>query len=160
MVTTVAPSESGTAPRPVVVDTSAWIEALRPDGSSRVRRLVDEAIELGLAVVVDPVLAELAVGVRSASERGLLSELLAVLPCLHVQPETWQAAAELGARARGEGLTIPLVDLVIAAAAMGEDFELLHVDRHYVQLTKVAPLKQRWASEEFAPASRSRASNA
>jgi predicted nucleic acid-binding protein len=154
MVTTAAPSERGSVSRPVVVDTSAWIEALRPDGSSRARRLVDEAIEVGLAVVVDPVLAELAVGARSASERGLLSELLAVLPCLHVQPETWQTAAELGARARGEGLTIPLVDLVIAAVAMVEDSELLHVDRHYVLLAEVVPLRQRWASEEIAPASR------
>lgn len=158
MVTTVAPSERGTISRPVVVDTSAWIEALRRDGSSRARRLVDEAIEVGLAVVVDPVLAELAVGARSASERGLLSDLLSVLPCLHVQPETWQAAAELGARARGEGLTLPLVDLVIAALAMAEDFEVLHVDRHYILLADVVPLRQRWASEEIAPASR--ASNA
>jgi Predicted nucleic acid-binding protein, contains PIN domain len=154
MVTTTEPADKGLVSRPVVVDTSAWIEALRPDGSSRVRRLVDEAIEVGLAVVVDPVLAELAVGARSASERGLLSELLAVLPCLHVQPETWQAAAELGARARGEGLTVPLVDLVIAALAMAEDFELLHVDRHYVLLAEVVPLRQHWASEEIAPASR------
>lgn len=146
MVTTTEPADKGLVSRPVVVDTSAWIEALRPDGSSRVRRLVDEAIEVGLAVVVDPVLAELAVGARSASERGLLSELLAVLPCLHVQPETWQAAAELGARARGEGLTVPLVDLVIAALAMAEDFELLHVDRHYVLLAEVVPLRQHWAT--------------
>ena len=157
-MTTATPSEGGTISRPVVVDTSAWIEALRRDGSSRVRRLVDEAIEVGLAVVVDPVLAELAVGARSASERGLLSDLLAVLPCLHVQPETWQAAAEVGARARGEGLTIPLVDLVIAALAMAEDFEVLHVDRHYILLADVVPLRQRWALEEIAPASR--ASNA
>jgi predicted nucleic acid-binding protein len=154
MVTAFAPSERGTISRPVVVDTSAWIEALRRDGSSRVRRLVDEAIEVGLAVVVDPVLAELAVGARSASERGLLSDLLAVLPCLHVQPETWQAAAELGARARGEGLTLPLVDLVIAALAMAEDFEVLHVDRHYVLLADVVPLRQHWAAEEIAPAPR------
>ena len=158
MVTTAALSERRSVPRPVVVDTSAWIEALRPDGSSRVRRLVDEAIEVSLAVVVDPVLAELAVGARSASERALLSELLAVLPCLHVQPETWQTAAELEARARGAGLIIPLVDLVVAALAMAEDFELLHVDRHYILLAEVAPLRQRWASEEIAPASR--ASNA
>jgi predicted nucleic acid-binding protein len=134
----------------VVVDTSAWIEALRPDGSPRVRRLVDEAIEAGLAVVVDPVLAELAVGARSSAERGLLAELLAVLPCLHVQPETWQAAGELGAGARGAGLTVPLVDLVIAALAMSEDFELLHVDRHFVLLSELVPLRQRWGLEDTA----------
>lgn len=116
------------------------------------RRLVDEAIELGLAVVVDPVLAELAVGARSSAERGLLSELLAVLPCIHVQPETWQAAAELGVGARAAGLSVSLVDLVIAALAMAEDFELLHVDRHFVRLSELVPLRQRWALAETASA--------
>ncbi len=152
------PSAKGPVSRPVVVDTSAWIEALRPDGSPRVRRLVDEAIEVGLAAVVDPVLAELAVGARSSAERGLLSELLAVLPCIHVQPETWQAAAELGAGARAAGLSVPLVDLVIAALAMADDFELLHVDRHFVLLSELVPLRQRWALDETAPSPR--ASNA
>jgi predicted nucleic acid-binding protein len=49
------------------------------------------------------------------------------------------------------GLTVPLVDLVIAAVAMAEDFELLHVDRHFVLLSELVPLRQRWALEETVP---------
>jgi predicted nucleic acid-binding protein len=131
--------------RPSLIDTSAWIAALRPDGSGVARRLVDEALEVGLAVTADLVLAELAVGVRSQKERAELVDLLGALPRLRVDSATWAAAAELGARARGVGVTVPLVDLVIAKLALAADFEVLHVDNHYILLAEVVPLRQRWA---------------
>jgi len=59
----------------VVVDTPAWIEALRPDGSSTVRRLVDEAIGAHLAVVLDPVVAELLSEVVPLRQRWALGGL-------------------------------------------------------------------------------------
>ncbi len=132
---------------PTVIDTSAWIEALRSDGSGRARTLVDQAIEVGLAVIVDPVRAELAIGVRSRKDRETLAGLLDVLPCLHVEPRTWRAAGELGVMARSSGLTIPLVDLVIAALVLDNGFELLHADRHFTLLSAVTHLPQSWALE-------------
>lgn len=145
-VTIVEPSPEGVVSRPVVVDTSAWIEALRAEGSPRARALVDQAIEIGLCVVVDPVLAELAVGVRSARDRASLMDLLDVFPCVHVQPATWRAAAELGVRTRAAGLAVPMVDLLIATLVLEDDFELLHADKHFVWLARVVPLRQRWAA--------------
>jgi len=41
--------------------------------------------------------------------------------------------------------------LVIAVLAVAEGFELLHVDRHFVLLSELVPLRQRWALEEIAP---------
>jgi predicted nucleic acid-binding protein len=131
--------------RPSLIDTSAWIAALRPDGSAVARRLVDEVLEVGLAVTADPVLAELAVGVPSQKERAELMALLGAIPLLRVDSATWAAAAELGARARAEGVTVPLVDLLIAQLALAADFEVLHVDNHYTLLAEVVPLRQRWA---------------
>jgi predicted nucleic acid-binding protein len=130
--------------RPSLVDTSAWIAALRPDGSPVARRLVNDTLEVGLAVTADPVLAELAVGVRSDKERAGLLDLLGALPRLRMDAGTWASAAELGARVRAGGLTLPLVDLLIAQLALEADFEVLHADSHYVLLAEVVPLRQRW----------------
>jgi predicted nucleic acid-binding protein len=105
---------------------------------------VDDVLAVGLAVTADPVLAELAVGVRSDKERAQLLDLLGALPRLRVDVATWAAAGELGARARGAGLTVPLIDLLIAQMALAADFEVLHGDNHYVLLATVAPLRQRW----------------
>ena len=131
--------------RPSLVDTSAWIAALRPDGSAVARRLVGDVLEVGLAVTADPVLAELAVGVRSQKERAELLDLLGALPRLPVDSGVWDAAAELGVRARGAGVTAPLVDLLIAQLALEADFEVLHADNHFVLLAEVVSLRQRWA---------------
>ena len=131
--------------RPSLVDTSAWIAALRPDGSAVARRLVGDVLEVGLAVTADPVLAELAVGVRSQKERAELLDLLGALLRLRVDSGVWEAAAELGVRARGAGVTAPLVDLLIAHLALEADFEVLHADNHYVLLAEVVSLRQRWA---------------
>lgn len=117
--------------RAILVDTSAWIEALRPDGEDRIRREVRLAVEEGVAVFCDLVLLELWIGARGEAERRYLGALERELECLPTTPEVWQRSRELARRCRRAGLTIPATDLLIASCATHHEAALLHRDRHF-----------------------------
>jgi predicted nucleic acid-binding protein len=115
----------------VLVDTSAWIEALRPDGEDRTRHEVRSAVEEGVAVFCDLVLLELWLGARGEAERRYLTALERELECLPTTTEVWQRSRELARRCRRAGVTVPATDLLIASCAAHHDALLLHRDRHF-----------------------------
>lgn len=117
-------------PKRVLIDTSAWIEALRPEGDETVRREVRSLLEDGVAVFCDLVLLELWNGARGARERQYLEQLERELPTLPTTGEVWERSRDLARRCRRKGLTIPATDLLIAACAEHHGSPLLHRDDH------------------------------
>lgn len=118
-------------PKAILIDTSAWIEALRPDGDDRAREEVRSAVEEGVAVLCDLVLLELWNGAHGDAERRYLAALERELECLPTSPEVWQHSRDLARRCRRAGLTVPATDLLIAACAAHHEADLLHRDRHF-----------------------------
>lgn len=118
-------------PEPVLIDTSAWIEALRPEGDETVRREVRSLLEDGAAVFCDLVLLELWNGARGSRERQYLEELERELPTLATTDEVWERSKDLARSCRQKGLTIPATDLLIAACAEHHGARLLHRDDHF-----------------------------
>ena len=59
----------------VLVDTSAWIDALRTDGDPAVRAEVRSLVSQGAALFCDMVLLELWNGARGEAEVRLLADL-------------------------------------------------------------------------------------
>lgn len=116
----------------VLVDTSAWIDFYHPKGNPGVKRHVARAIEQGAVVIIAPVIAELLAGTRTDEETQVLRE---GLRGLRVLPLGWEEAEATGrlAQALGQaGQRVPIVDLVIAAAARQNDCEVWHAgDEHY-----------------------------
>ena len=64
----------------VLVDTSAWVETLRPDGDPAVRAAVSRAADDGRAVLCDMVLLELWNGAGDPREERLLRKLERLAP--------------------------------------------------------------------------------
>jgi hypothetical protein len=117
--------------KPILIDTSAWIEALRPEGDEAVRREVRAALEDGAAVFCDLVLLELWNGARGPRERRYLEELERELDVVPTTDEVWERSRDLARRCRSEGATIPATDLLIAACAEHHGATLLHRDDHF-----------------------------
>jgi predicted nucleic acid-binding protein len=88
----------------ILVDTSAWIHALRRDGDASVRDLVRAATVEGHAVFCDMVLLELWNGAHGAAEQRLLRELERDLEKVPTPPEVWEAAAALARTCRAAGV--------------------------------------------------------
>ena len=127
----------------VLIDTSAWILALRPDGSPEAREEVRRLLESSRAATAGIVMLELLSGTRSQREFRELREELGALRLLDITSATWERAYRLGYDLRRVGLTIPSVDVLIAALALEHECSLLHADRHFDLIAEHHPLSVR-----------------
>jgi hypothetical protein len=121
----------------VLVDTSAWIDALRRDGDPDVRASVRAATAEGRAVLCDLVLLELWNGAHGTSEQRLLRELERDLEKVPTTPVVWEAAAELARTCRRMGVSVPATDILIAACAEHHHLDILHRDAHFNHIARV-----------------------
>lgn len=123
--------------RRVLIDTSAWIDALRKDGDAEVRSAVRNVTAEGRAVICDLVRVELWNGAAGKAERELLRELESDLECVPMTPEAWEETVRLAQACRQQGVTVPATDLLVAACARHHGLGLLHHDRHFDQIGDV-----------------------
>ncbi len=115
----------------VLIDTSAWVHALRPTGLPLVRRRVYDLLTEGRAATCEMIILELAGGTRSEKEYRELCEDLEVLPQFPVTGAVWQTAYGLAHTLQRKGYTIPATDHLIAAVALTYSCHLLHCDKHF-----------------------------
>lgn len=131
---------------PVLIDTSIWIEALRRSGSAAARRIVSQAVEPGLALVNGLILVEVLRGARDEGELSRLERLFDATTCLPLDRSTWSRAARLGFDLRRAGVSVPTVDLTIAACALEADVPILHADAHFELIGARSDLRQAFVS--------------
>ena len=115
----------------ILIDTSAWIASFKKTGNDELKEFMKQTIVSGLAVTTPVVILELLQGCRSVGERDALKIKLESLDILSITLPVWEQAYELGFSLRRKGLTIPTVDLIIAALAIENKSMLLHHDEHY-----------------------------
>ncbi len=119
-----------------LVDTSAWVETLRPDGDAAISARVDEATRDGEAAICDMVLLELWIGARGARDRAVIEGLAANLEVLPTDADVWRKAHAWARQCRDAGITVPATDLLIAACAARHNVEVLARDKHFAQIAK------------------------
>lgn len=123
----------------VLVDSSAWIEGFRRKGDLRVKLALEGLLEVYEAQWCSPVRLEVLGGARK-EERGVLGRYFSVIPyrpCLH---DDWDRAIALAWLLRGNGLTVPWLDVLIAAIAIHDGTRLYTVDSHFQEIARHAPL--------------------
>lgn len=117
----------------ILVDTSAWIEFLRPAGDAEIKGLVKDLVMDGSAAFTCPVMFELMLGARTEETKDLRTALN-LAERIPATPGHWDHAAELAAALRKKGLNYPAMDLVIASVAAGEGLRLLTTDGHFTRI--------------------------
>ena len=122
----------------VLVDTSAWIHFLRPDGDEAVRARVEDVLRAGSARLCPLVRLELWNGAGGERERKVLRELERSIPELDVTEEVWGEARELARRCRAAGVSVPATDLLIAACAFRHGARIEHEDADFDAIERVA----------------------
>ena len=122
----------------VLVDTSAWIHFLRPDGDAAVRTRVEGVLRAGTARLCPLVRLELWNGAGGERERKVLRELERSVPELGITPEVWGDACDLARRCRAAGVSVPATDLLIAACAFHHGVRLEHEDSDFDAIERVA----------------------
>jgi predicted nucleic acid-binding protein len=114
-----------------LIDTSAWVEALRRDGDEDVRSRVRGLLKTGHAILCDIVILELWNGARSEYERSKLRQITETLDRVPTTDAVWTMAKNLATACRTQGITVPSTDLLIAATARVHRLELLEADSHF-----------------------------
>lgn len=133
---------------PVLVDTSAWMQARR---DPKARSLLLDAVERGDACWCWPVRYELMIDARgregiAAVERTL--EGLREIPAdRSVQRAVLALMRELAATGLHGAHRYPLTDLTVAAAAQNAGIGILHFDQHLERLGGHLVIDAHWISE-------------
>ena len=126
----------------ILIDTSAWIASFKKTGSQELKEFMRQAVVSGLAVTSPLIILELLQGCRSVGGRDALRTKLESLDILPITQGVWEQAYELGFSLRRKGLTIPSVDLIIAALAIENKTLLLHQDDHFEMIVPHNPALQ------------------
>jgi predicted nucleic acid-binding protein len=126
----------------VLVDTSVWIEIFRK--SPKVQ--IDSLVDFDEIVTCLPVIQEVLQGFDSEPAFQRASESMFALPIVEspLRLDVCRQAVDLYRTARRAGFTIRSgVDCVIAACALRHQLEVLHHDRDFDSIAKIAPLQTR-----------------
>lgn len=115
----------------VLIDTSAWIHALRPAGNPAIRQQVRGVLAEGRVATCGMIILELTAGTRTEAEHRELCEDLKALQQLPITESVWRSAYGIAHAVRREGLSIPSTDHLIAAVALTYRCHLLHCDKHF-----------------------------
>ena len=124
-----------------LIDSSAWIEYLRPNGSPKVKRRVRDILAMDAGACCGIVVVELLRGARSEKDFQSLSDALISLEQLPIDSAVITRAARWGYLLDRRGKPIPTTDLVIASSAYGKA-RLIHTDGDYEILSSLVGLEE------------------
>ncbi len=132
--------------RPVLIDTSVWVEALRPGGDKRSQEIVARLVNEGRAATCEVVMAELLRGASDEAQAEQWSGMLRALVVLDMAGVA-EIAGMIGRTCRARGLRQPMGDVLIAAVALKHSAALLHRDRHLSEIAELMGMAEERVEE-------------
>jgi predicted nucleic acid-binding protein len=137
-----------------LIDTSAWVCALRPDGPAAIRVRIAEILGARKGVTTPPILLELLAGARDEKSYTELSEEISGLEQFPINEILWEKSYRFAFDLRKRGLTIPAIDVLIATVAQENELILVHADRHFDLMAGKTSLRVESWVREVSPRSR------
>lgn len=121
----------------VIADTSVWISFFNRPASAE-KRALDALIDSDEVAIVGVVLAELLQGCRTPKERDALKETILALPYVEMTQSVWIRAGETSSALLRRGITLPIPDLIVAAVALEQQFQVYSLDNHFQKIQGLA----------------------
>lgn len=115
----------------VIVDTSAWIFALRKKYHPKIKDRIDQLLKENTIAIVPIIKLELLAGTRTEKEFSRLKMRLDALTQVEIDEEKWQEAYKLAFQLRRKGVDIPFIDIIIIACAKTVGATIVHADSHF-----------------------------
>jgi len=125
----------------VLIDTSAWIFALRKKPLLSLKDRVDYLLGIDIVFTFGMIRLEILGGVKTKGEFDCLKKRLEALNEIPADTELWERASKLAFDLKRKGLTIPYTDILIASAAIRSKAILMHADSHFDIIVSHTELK-------------------
>jgi predicted nucleic acid-binding protein len=116
-----------------LIDSSAWIEYLRPKGSSEVKGRVRDVLQREEAISCGIVTVEILRGAKNEKDFQSLYESLSSLPQIPIDEVVIERASKWGFLLDRRGKAVSTTDLLIAAAAY-KIARILHADSDFERI--------------------------
>lgn len=127
--------------KPLLVDSSAWIQSFSKHPEAFITDKILTAKKNKCLTTCGMVYLEVLRGSRNKEEWKELSEEFQAMVWMPVEDHHWHLASQMGFQLLRKGLKPPATDLLIAAVAIQEGCQLLHKDKHFVQIAQYFPLR-------------------
>lgn len=124
-----------------LIDSSVWIEFLRPKGSPKIKAKVRDTLQMEEAACCGIVMVEILRGVKNERDFESLYDAMASLPQIAMDDEVIERASRWGFLLDRKGKVVSTTDLMIAAAAY-KKARLLHIDDDFKLITSMIDLDQ------------------
>ncbi len=124
-----------------LIDTSAWLFALRKDFIPEVKELIDRLLRDGVVITTGIIKLEIMGGAGTQDGFQRLKSRFNALDDIRTDDSIWQKACELGFELRRKGITVPHTDILIAACALQSESVIVHADTHFDLMARHAGIK-------------------
>lgn len=125
----------------VLIDTSAWLHALRKQFQPAVKERI-YSILLESEVAINGIIKlELLGGAKTEQEYKRIKSRLDPLYYIESSEDQWDFSSLLAFTLRRKGITVPYTDIFIAASAISSHAILVHADSHFEIITDHTELK-------------------
>ena len=124
-----------------LIDTSAWIFALRKNFVVQIKERVDSLLKDDVILTTGLIKLELLGGTRTQKEFYRLKNRLAVLEEIEINTVLWESSFELAFTLRRKGVTVPYTDIIIPACALNANAILVHADSHFDLISNHSSLR-------------------
>jgi len=124
-----------------LVDTSAWLFALRKDFMAEVKDRIDYLLKENAIITTGIVKLEILGGTKTQKEFQRLKTRLDALDMVETDTALWEEAYRLSFEFRRKGITMPYTDILIAACALRTESTVVHADAHFDLMANHTSLK-------------------
>lgn len=124
-----------------LVDTSAWLFALRKDFIPEVKDQIDHLLKENAIITTGIIKLEILGGTRTQKEFQRLKTRLDALDMVETDTALWEEAYGLAFKLRRKGITVPYTDILIAACALRTESAVVHSDAHFDLMANHVNLK-------------------
>jgi len=119
-------------------DSALWVDFTRAKTPLAVKQAVAPYLGSRNTFICEPIRFEVLRGERKA-DRLKTDTLLSVVPMLPTPASLWKDATRFGQICQDAGVTVPPLDLIIAAVAVAHGAEVVTFDSHFEAMLKVIP---------------------
>ncbi|MBP8695252.1 MAG: PIN domain nuclease [Syntrophobacterales bacterium] len=124
-----------------LIDSSAWIDYLRPSGSAKIKARIRKILESEEAATCGIIVVEILRGARTEKDYRTLRDSFLSLPGIPITRDVIDRASRWGFLLDRKGKQVPTTDLIIASCAH-KTARLVHADGDFEIIASICELDQ------------------